>query len=141
MEPDVTHPFDQNYLNQKTLIAGLDAAFAIVKPWAEGLHGPLSAYALIEGYAAESGRYLNPEKEPRPLLCDGKRQAGGAIDRFLTAHWQLLDYARDPIDGFTTTLIAASMGYGAALCELSDCEVPGWPDLSSPAEFTIPNPA
>jgi len=128
-------PFHPDFANRDALLRGLDAVYEQTTAWFESLHGrPLSSWRYSQDgdwFEADTGEFLSAvqlvdgkwtgiadpygDREP---ICDNKRDFGGAMERFLGAHWKL----RDGVLKLNSTIgetICESAAYGFALAILS----------------------
>jgi len=128
-------PFHRDYASRDALLKGLDAVYGQVAAWFERLHcRPLSSWRYHKDddwFEADTGEFLTTTElvdgewvtleDPyagREPICNNKRDFGGTMERFLSAHWTL----RETVLNLNSTVgetICESAAYGFALASLS----------------------
>lgn len=139
--------------NFPTFLAAMDGIFALVRAYAERLHGPLEQFTVEargSAVSAATGEWRGRDEDCL-WLGDGTRQFGGALERFFGAHFRVLDeinwFFAVAIDdrpknvlkglpGRTAGLAVAVLAYGWALADIR-WEVPELKDLTDLAELVV----
>lgn len=154
---DDTKPnaFELDYADRENLKRTLEGIFAEVSGWWGKLHGKPLAEWRYNRYGgdgwneAETGVRINHEKWngsefeeiPGALdrwtpVCDGKRDAGGSMERYLDAHWQLTAFVHE-MDQTPPSLVAIAVAYGWATRDLGFAGVDAL-TVIQPSEIELP---